>query len=384
MEIMPNAQEIEFKEAFVKRYSSLTNFEEFKQYSLSFLRKGIRVNTLKINVSDLKKRLSADWILKQVPWCKQGFWIEHKGTKNDEGELEKRRDIGNLAEHVLGYIYVQEPASMIPPIILDPKPGETVLDMCAAPGSKTTQIAQYMENNGTIIANDLDASRLAALGINLQRCGVTNCIKTMMKGHRFGKLLENGLSEKSKLLPISESTTKTTYSEGRGKPHPGMPDNETSFCSDEAGSNLRSKDFSLSQEKGIFDKILVDAPCSGTGTIRKSLKTIRMWNPNMIKRISAIQKQLVKTAFPLLKKGGTMVYSTCTLEPEEDEEVIDYILNEFENAKVEKIELAGLKQSDAVTEFEGKKYSDEVKKCLRIWPQDNDSEGFFVGKIRKV
>lgn len=308
----PNASEIEFKQNFIDRYSKLTDWEEFKKYSLSFLRKSVRVNTLKISVNALTKRLENAWQLEQIPWCKEGFWIE--GT---------RRDVGNLPEHVLGYIYVQEAASMIPPIVLEPKPGEIVLDMAAAPGSKTTQIGQQMKNTGIIIANDISHDRLAALGLNLQRCGVANAVVTMMQGHKF--------------------------------------------------RYFSSK----------FDRILLDAPCSGTGSIRKSVKTIYMWNPDMIKRLAAQQKQLIKTAFELLKEKGIMVYSTCTLEPEENEGVVDYLLNEFENAKAERINLK-IKRSPAVLEFEGRKYDEQIRNCLRIWPQDNDTEGFFVAKIKKL
>jgi len=316
-ELMPNSEEIEFKDKFIERYEKLTDFEEFKKYSLSFLRRSIRVNTLKISINDIKKRLEKDWKLEQVPWCREGFWIEHKG----KGE-EKRRDVGNLIEHQLGYFYVQEAVSMIPPIVLDPKPGEKVLDIAASPGSKATQIAQYMQNKGILIANDYKGDRMKPLSINLQRMGITNSIATLMHG-RFFKDIQ-------------------------------------------------------------FDRILVDAPCSGTGTIRKSLKTLRMWNPNMVKRISGTQKQLLETAFNNLKAGGTIIYSTCTLEPEEDEGVVDYLLEKYPNAKLEEIKLHELKRSDPILEFDGKKYDPSIKKCLRLWPQDNDTEGFFVSKIRKI
>ena len=103
----------------------------------------------------------------------------------------------------------------------------------------------------------------------------------------------------------------------------------------------------------------------------------------MVKRLSGIQKQLIQTAFDILKDGGIMVYSTCSIEPEENEEVIDFLLNRNENAKLEEIKL-NINRSNPVFEFEGKPYDEEVKKCLRIWPQDNDSEGFFVAKIRKT
>jgi NOL1/NOP2/sun family putative RNA methylase len=308
-------QDIQIKDSFKERYSKLTDWESFRKVSLSFLRRSIRVNTLKMGVNELKKRISGDWELTQIPWCKEGFWIQHKGE-------EKRRDVGNLIEHSLGYIYVQEAVSMIPPIVLDPKPGETVLDMCAAPGSKASQIAQYMETEGVLVANDFTGIRLAPLGINMQRCGVTNCIITQMYGQMF-------------------------------------------------------KGFS-------FDKILVDAPCSGTGTIRKSLKTLRIWNPTMIHRLAGTQKRLIENAFNNLKAGGTLVYSTCSLEPEEDEGVVDFLLDKFDNAKLEVFELEGLKRSDSIDQFEDKNYNSEVKKCLRIWPQDNDTEGFFVAKIKKI
>jgi len=136
--------------------------------------------------------------------------------------------------------------------------------------------------------------------------------------------------------------------------------------------------------RGDFDKVLLDAPCSGTGTIKKSPNTILEWNPNQIRRLVGIQRKLIKNAFNILKKGGILVYSTCTLEPEEDEGVISWLLEEFDNAKLEKISIPNLKSSKPVLEFEGKKFNQEVKKCLRIWPQDNDTDGFFVAKIKKV
>jgi len=313
--LMPNWQEIQFKEKFIERYSKLTDFETFKKYSLSFLRRSIRVNTLKISVEKLKKRLEKNWLLTSIPWCKQGFWIEHKGR-------EKRRDIGNLIEHTLGYFYVQEAASMIPPIVLEPKPGEIILDMCASPGSKASQIAQYMQNKGILIANDYKGERMKPLGINLQRMGISNAIITLMQGRYF-------------------------------------------------------KDFK-------FDRILVDAPCSGTGTIRKSLKTLLIWNPNVVKRLCGTQRQLIETAFNNLKKNGILVYSTCSLEPEEDEGIINFLLEKYPNAKLQEIKLPGLKTSPTILEFENQKYNPEIKKCLRIWPQDNDTEGFFVAKIKKL
>lgn len=315
LEEFPNKEEIQFKPKFIERYTQLTDFDLFKKYSLSFLRRSIRVNTLKTSVKEIKKHLEKEWFLEPIPWCPEGFWIEHRG----KGE-EKRRDVGNILEHALGNIYVQEAASMIPPIVLDPQQGEYILDMCAAPGSKTTQIAQYMQNRGILIANDHTYQRIEALGINVQRCGITNTIITLMEGFWFKDLQ--------------------------------------------------------------FDRILLDAPCSGTGTIRKSLKTITMWSPEGIKRLAGTQRKLIALAFQNLKPQGVLVYSTCSVEPEENEEVVHFLLEHYPDAVCEKIELP-LKQGHAIQEFEGKKYHPDVKNCLRLWPQDNDTEGFFVAKIRK-
>ncbi len=305
-------QELEFKPEFVKRYSELTDFEVFRKICAVWQRRCIRVNTLKTTVSAGRKRLDPVWELTPVPWCKEGFWIRNK--------KDERRDIGNLLEHFMGHIYVQEAASMIPPIVLGVKPGEVVLDMWAAPGSKAGQITQMLQGKGMLFANDFKGDRLAALGINLQRIGATNVVFTHMRGMGF--------------------------------------------------------------QDQIFDRVLVDAPCSGTGTIRKSYKTLRIWNPKMVRRLSYTQQRLLLTGFDVLKPGGTLVYSTCTMEPEEDEAVVDWLLRQRDGATLEEIKLP-IKRSECFTSFGDREFNPEVKKCLRIWPQDNDTEGFFVAKIRK-
>ncbi|MBN2368262.1 RsmB/NOP family class I SAM-dependent RNA methyltransferase [Candidatus Woesearchaeota archaeon] len=305
------------KKAFEERYRKLLGqrYDAYLKYSLSYLTRSIRVNTIKADIHDVKKRLEdKGWKLTQIPFCKEGFWVEH-----ETGRL----DIGNTREHALGYYYVQEAASMIPPLVLNPEPGDLILDMCASPGSKTTQIAQYMENTGLLIANDFTGMRMKPLGLNVERMGITNTILTRMYGQWFAK------------------------------------------------KNLQ------------FDRILVDAPCSGTGTIRKSLKTLRIWNPTMVKRLASTQKKLISVGFEILKPGGTLVYSTCSTEPEEDESVITHLLEKYSNADLQDISLK-LNRSPVILEFEGQNYSPDAKKCLRLWPQDNDTEGFFVTKVRKI
>jgi len=311
----PIPQTIEFKPAFEERYRLLLGprYEEFKRYSSAYLRKCLRVNTLKISVDALRRRLEGAWRLTPVPWCPEGFWIEKRG--------EARFDIGNLPEHQLGFLYIQEAASMIPPVVLAPEPDEKVLDLCAAPGSKTTQLAAMMQNTGVLVANDVDWQRLKPLGLNLQRCGVRNTVVLLRSNRR---------------LPAA-----------------------------------------------FFDRVLVDAPCTGTGTIRKSLKTMRMWSPGLVRRMARDQRRLIQQGFDLLKPGGTLVYSTCTQEPEENEAVVSWLLERNEKAQLAAIKL-DIRRSPAVTTWEGKEFHPDVKQCLRIYPQENDTEGFFVAKVRKI
>jgi len=138
----------------------------------------------------------------------------------------------------------------------------------------------------------------------------------------------------------------------------------------------------LKKSRFRFDKILVDAPCSGEGTLRKSPKTFEMWNVNMIKKMAGTQKRLAAAALKILKVGGTMIYSTCTLAPEEDEGVVDYLIKNF-SVEVEKIDLP-LKFRAGVTSFGDLEFDKSVENCVRIYPQDNDTDGFFVAKIRRV
>ncbi len=303
----------QFKEKFLERMRKLLGdeLEVFLEICEKYLPTTIRVNTLKIRKEDLVERLSQRYKVKELKWYEDGLIIEDGFS------------LGNTIEHALGYFYVQEAASMIPPLVLKPRKNDFVLDLCAAPGSKTTQIAQLMENTGLIIANDIRIDRIKALTTNLQRCGVSNCVVTMMNGNAFRNV------------------------------------------------NLE------------FDKVLVDAPCSAEGAIRKNYNVLRMWNLRMIKGLSRLQKKLVETGFMRLKEGGRLVYSTCTLAPEENEEVVDFLLRKYENAEVEKVSLKGLRLRRGIEEWEGKKFSSEVRRCVRIYPQDNDTEGFFIASIVK-
>lgn len=281
--------------------------------------RSFRCNTLKISPDVLKKRLEEKgWKIK-IPFEKfPEIMIVESALQ--PGEL------GRAIEHLLGYYYIQEIASMLPVLVLNPKPNERVLDLCASPGSKTTQIAARMENTGLLIANEVKFGRVKILAANTERCGVMNMIITRKDGIALCK---------------------------------------------------RFKD-----ENMLFDKILLDAPCSGEGTIRSTPKTLEMWNMNTIKLLSNLQKSLIASALEILKPNGELVYSTCTHAPEEDEEIVDYALKNF-NVQVEKIELP-LKTVQGITKWEDKEYLEDVKYSCRVYPQNADTEGFFIVKLRKL
>lgn len=307
-------EEIQVKDSFEKHYRALLgdDYETFMECNARYLRRAIRVNTLKADTKDIEEELStAGWQLTPVPWCKEAFWIE--------GD---RLDVGNLLAHQLGEIYIQDPASMLPPIILQPQPGERVLDMCASPGSKTTQAAALMNNSGVIVANDPEGQRLAALGVNTQRLGVANTVIAKDDGRAYAKY--------------------------------------------------------------EFDKVMIDAPCSGTGTIRRSLKSIKQHNLDQVRGLANLQQQLLQAGYDSLAPGGSLTYSTCTLEPLENECVIDAFLQENPDAAVDDIELDIKQENTWDTHPEtGEELHPDVRKSLRIHPSTNDTEGFFVARITK-
>ncbi|MEX2017327.1 MAG: RsmB/NOP family class I SAM-dependent RNA methyltransferase [Candidatus Pacearchaeota archaeon] len=314
----------------------------------------IRCNTLKITPNELIKRLdSKGWKIEQ-PFSQypEIMIIKGKFANNNDNinngvssfnnHINKRAngvsepniidlepgELGRSLEHLLGYYYVQEIASMLPVLTLKPKPNELVLDLAAAPGSKTTQIASEMQNTGTIIANDVNIGRISILATNLERCGVSNTIVTRKQGFDLCR--------------------------------------------------------KLNQQGFLFDKILLDAPCSGEGTLRSSRATYEMWNIKSVNNLSNIQKSLIASCIDLLKLNGELVYSTCTHSPEENEEVIDFALEKFGNKiKVETIKLP-VKCRIGLTEWNNKEYNKSVEKACRIYPQDNDTEGFFVAKLRRI
>lgn len=275
------------------------------------LRRSIRVNTLKISVEDFLALVSPyGWQLTPVPWCAEGFWIE----RDDEASLP----LGSTAEHLSGLFYIQEASSMLPVAALfaDDNAPERVMDVAAAPGSKTTQIAARMGNHGAILANEFSASRVKVLHANISRCGIHNVALTHFDGRVFGAALPEA-----------------------------------------------------------FDAILLDAPCSGEGVVRKDPDALKNWSVESNLEIAATQRELIESAFHALRPGGTLVYSTCTLNRDENEDVCLWLKANYPEA-VEFLPLNSLFASaqEAVTP-EG---------FLHVFPQIYDCEGFFVARLRKT
>ncbi len=274
----------------------------------------IRFNTLKGNSENLQNFLK-----------EQGFDFKPFPGFDDIHRLTfQPYPIGKSLSHFLGHFYVQDIASMIPPRLLDPQAGELVLDISAAPGSKTTQMAVMMENEGMILANDVVQKRLRALINNLQRLGILN------------------------------TAVVKNYGESMGN-----------------------------QYFETFDKILLDPACSGLGTLHKTPEVLSWWTPKHCTRLASNQRALISSAIKALKPGGTLVYSTCTLTPEENEEVIDYALEEF-SIQLEPLNLPELTTRPGLTEFNGKKYHPQMKQARRLYPFENQTEGFFVARLTKT
>ena len=290
---------------FRERYDSIVS-DKFYEYLEKPLPRSFRINNLKANKKEVLERFESYGIeLKPVTWYSDAFISDSR--------------IGNTIEHFMGWIYVQELTSMLPPLIMSKELGRTILDAAAAPGSKTTQLADLMENKGLIVANDISYLRTKALKSNLEKLGVINTVVT----------------------------------------------------------NYNLKNF----PKVKFDAILLDAPCSSEGTIRKNPDILSIWSIKDIIGKSRLQKDLILKAYDLLKEGGYLIYSTCTFAPEENEEVVNHLLENRE-VRIEKINL-DLKNSPGLDSWQKRDFSPEVKNCCRIWPEQNDTGGFFLCKIRR-
>lgn len=276
---------------------------------------GLRINLLKITQEE-GQRLFSHFGLSPVPWTEEGYYYDKESRP------------GKHPYHEAGLYYIQEPSAMSVITLLDPKPWERVLDLCAAPGGKTTHIASRMQNRGFLLSNEIHPARARILSQNVERMGIGNGVVTNEDSERLTKYFPE-----------------------------------------------------------FFDRIAVDAPCSGEGMFRKDETAREEWSLDNVKLCARRQDEILHNAALMLKKGGTIVYSTCTFSPEEDEQSIERFLGSHPEFSI----------ADCSSLMEGGRYSglsegrpqwgtenmEDLKKTFRIWPHCSEGEGHYMAVLKK-
>ena len=248
---------------------------------------GLRCNPLKTDMEQLRSVLLENRIVpEKVPWADEGFYYPADTHP------------GKLPFHEAGAYYIQEPSAMIAVQLLEPKPGEKILDLCAAPGGKSTQIAGRMQGEGVLVANEVIAQRAKILSRNIERMGVRNAIVCNETPQRLAQR-----------FPL------------------------------------------------YFDRIVVDAPCSGEGMFRKDIQSREEWSKEQVEVCAARQRDILEQAAAMLKPGGILVYSTCTFAPQENEQNAEWFVQRYPQFKLEKSE--------------------------RLWPHLHRAEGHYAARFRK-
>jgi 16S rRNA C967 or C1407 C5-methylase (RsmB/RsmF family) len=319
-----------------ERYAAIIpDFEGFEEALRRPRDLTIRVNTLRIDPAQFERHMRA-WghDLRPLRWCPEAFFAP---------DLAKTRA---TLEYFLGLYYIQGATSMVPPIALAPQPGDRVLDLCAAPGSKTTQVCAAMKNEGLVVANDIFIDRLKILKGHLERLGCTSAVMTRKAGDAF----PGGL---------------------------------------------------------LFDRVLVDAPCSGEGTMRglrpaaagaareerrpgqedrgldgEAEAVLKSREGGDMTKLHRLQRALLRRAANLCVPGGVIVYSTCTYSPLENEAVVDEVLRARDDLELEEVP-CDAPSEPGVVEFEGQKFKPWLRKCRRYYPHRLNSWGFFVARLRR-
>lgn len=288
------------KEFFLRRYEKLG-----WEYEDAEPRQAIRTNRMNAKETDVAKRLESLGIeLEKIPFLENGYRIR-----------KSRFSVGATAEYLLGLYSIQEAAAQIPATLFNSTEDKTVLDACAAPGGKTVQLADLMQNTGAIVALDIERRRLAALANQLERCRVRNTVVYDLDARL------------------------------------------------------------ISRKKLKFDRILLDAPCSGNFTMDRDWFERRSFID--IKRNAQLQREILAETVKVLEDDGEIVYATCSLEPEEDELNVDWAASHL-GLQVDTIHCHGQK---GLTEVFGKQLDPSVERCRRIWP--GETQGFFVCRLKK-
>ena len=305
---------------FKDRMESLLG-EEYKDFLQSYRKPyygGMRVNTLKLSPEEFEHL--SPFSVRKIPWVNNGYYYDTK-------EQPARHPYYHA-----GLYYIQEPSAMTPASLLPVEPGDMVLDLCAAPGGKSTDLGAKLKGEGMLVSNDISNSRAKALLKNIELFGITNA------------------------LVLSEAPNKLS----------------------EYFNNA-------------FDKILVDAPCSGEGMFRKSPAVIKNWEQYGVEYYNKLQKEIIIFAAKMLKPGGMMLYSTCTFSPEENEGTIAYLLKECPDihlinalpSKEEQHKLGISFDSFDRGKPEWVGGPDELRHCVRLWPHKIEGEGHFIALLQK-
>ena len=305
--------------SWAQAYLPLDEYQELLQGLNQPLDISIRINTLKADPESAIANWSAlyGWKTEPVPFCPSGFWIREYDTPPS-----------TTIEHRLGYFYIQEAASMLPPELFDFEgiSEPLVLDMAASPGGKTTHLAALTMDSGLVIANDGSRSRIPALQIVLRNWGAAGQAVTCLPGEAFGSL---------------------------------YPD--------------------------VFDAVLLDAPCSMQGLRSAESHASRTITANEIDSLAARQLRLLESALRAAKPGGQVVYSTCTLAPQEDELVLAALLERYpRQVRIEDISAHLPVPAPALTAFDGRELPEQVRRALRLWPHRLGTAGFFAARLTKT
>lgn len=285
------------------------DFTEYEKHLDDPAYYGIRVNTLKISVEEFLK--ICPFHVTKVPWTENGFYV-------DREEKPSKHPFYHA-----GLYYIQEPSAMTPAAYLPVCPGDRVLDLCAAPGGKSTELGARLKGQGVLVSNDVSISRTKALIRNIEMFGIRNSVV---------------------------------------------------LCTEAK--------FMVPSFTGYFDKILVDAPCSGEGMFRKGNNEVKNWQQKGSEPYAKLQREIVEDAVKLLKPGGMMLYSTCTFSPEENEQVIEYLLENYSDLSIVPMKMCeGFDQGHPEWTLTGR---EDIKHCIRLWPHKIKGEGHFLALLQKA
>ena len=297
-------------QAFTERMRKMLG-EEYEDFLAAYEKErwyGLRLNPLKTDKETFLRRMP--FTLESVKWTEEGFYYRPE------------QQPGKHLFHEIGVYYIQEPSAMSAAEALLPAPGERILDLCAAPGGKSTQIAGKMRGEGLLVSNEIISGRAKILSQNIERMGIANTVVCSETPERLGAFFPS-----------------------------------------------------------FFDKILVDAPCSGEGMFRKDETAINEWSPEHVKMCAQRQRSILEQAACMLKPGGTLVYSTCTFSEEENEGVIEDFLKEHPAFSIEKAELG---RFFAPGRSRTGSPACRIEHTMRLWPHKLAGEGHFIAKLKKA